>query len=46
MVNAGTTFKEVADMLGHQSLDTTAIYAKLDLETLELVALPWKGANA
>jgi integrase/recombinase XerD len=46
MVNAGATFKEVADLLGHQSLDTTAIYAKLDLESLELVASPWKGANA
>jgi integrase/recombinase XerD len=46
MVNAGATFKEVADLLGHASLTTTALYAKLDLETLEQVALPWKGGRA
>jgi site-specific recombinase XerD len=46
MVNAGATFKEVADLLGHESLNTTALYAKLDLETLQRVALPWKGGRA
>ena len=30
MVNHGATFKDVADVLGHQSLQATAIYAKLD----------------
>jgi site-specific recombinase XerC len=29
------------DFLGHQCLDTTAIYAKLDLPALREVALPW-----
>jgi site-specific recombinase XerD len=43
MVNRGASFKEVADVLGHQSLQTTAIYAKLDLEALAAVALPWPG---
>ena len=43
MVNSGASFKDVADVLGHQSLQTTAIYAKLDLESLAAVALPWKG---
>jgi integrase len=43
MVNAGATFKDVADVLGHQSLSTTSIYAKLDLETLARVALPCQG---
>jgi integrase/recombinase XerD len=37
----GTTLKEVADLLGHQSIDTTAIYTKVDLPTLAAVALPW-----
>jgi hypothetical protein len=37
------TFKEVADILGHRSLTTTGIYAKLDLPTLAQVALPWPG---
>jgi integrase/recombinase XerD len=43
MVNRGASFKEVADVLGHRSLQTTGIYAKLDLEVLASVALPWMG---
>jgi site-specific recombinase XerD len=43
MVCQGATFKEVADILGHQSVGTTAIYAKLDLPSLAQVALPWPG---
>lgn len=43
MVNRGASFKEVADILGHQSLQTTGIYAKLDLAALAEVALPWIG---
>jgi integrase len=45
MVSKGATFKEVADVLGHQSLQTTGIYAKLDLQALEAVALPWIGGG-
>ncbi|MGB5830478.1 MAG: tyrosine-type recombinase/integrase [Thiohalocapsa sp.] len=41
MVCQGASFKAVADVLGHQSLQTTGIYAKLDLEALAQVALPW-----
>jgi len=37
----GAGLKEVADLLGHRSLDTTAIYTKVDLPTLAAVALPW-----
>jgi integrase len=43
MVSKGATFKDVADVLGHQSLQTTGIYAKLDLKALAKVALPWGG---
>ena len=43
MVNQGASFKDVADVLGHRSLQTTGIYAKLDLATLSDVALPWMG---
>jgi integrase/recombinase XerD len=43
MVRQGVSFKAVADVLGHQSLQTTGIYAKLDLPTLAHVALPWPG---
>jgi site-specific recombinase XerD len=44
MLNHGASFKEVADVLGHQSIQTTGIYAKLELEALAAVALPWGGA--
>ncbi len=43
MVNKGATFKDVADVLGHRSLETTGIYAKLDLNNLLHVAMPWTG---
>jgi len=44
MVRAGATFKEVADVLGHARIETTTIYAKLDVDTLARVALPWPEA--
>ncbi|MCD4727226.1 MAG: tyrosine-type recombinase/integrase [Pirellulales bacterium] len=40
-IQAGATLKEIADLLGHRSIDTTSIYAKVDLTTLAKVALPW-----
>ncbi|HNC46918.1 MAG TPA: integrase, partial [Acidobacteriota bacterium] len=42
-VNRGVSFKEVADVLGHQKLQTTTIYAKLELTALAEVAMPWPG---
>lgn len=45
MVRSGVSFKEVADVLGHRLLETTAIYAKLDLARLAKVALPWPAAS-
>jgi integrase/recombinase XerD len=45
MVNAGVPIKSVADVLGHASIDTTAIYTKVDVTTLATVALPFpRGA--
>lgn len=41
MVRRGASLKEVADFLGHRSIDTATIYAKLDLPALHEVALPW-----
>jgi site-specific recombinase XerD len=46
MVRHGTSLKEVADVLGHCSLDTTAIYAKLDVPVLRQVARPWPEVTA
>lgn len=42
---AGADLKRVADILGHRSLDTTAIYTKLDLDRLTEVALPWPNGE-
>ena len=46
MVRRGIGFKQVADVLGHRLLETTNIYAKLDVDTLQRVALPWPGGQA
>ncbi len=45
MVNAGVPIKSVADVLGHASIDTTAIYTKVDERTLAAVALPFPGGG-
>lgn len=45
MVNHGASFKEVADVLGHRRLHTTAVYAKLDVLSLSAVAMPWPGSS-
>jgi integrase/recombinase XerD len=41
LVARGAALKEVADFLGHQSLESTTIYAKVNLPALCEVALPW-----
>ena len=41
MLNAGATLKQIADFLGHASIDTTTLYTKVDLVTLSRVAMPW-----
>jgi site-specific recombinase XerD len=38
-----TPLKTIADLLRHRSLNTTTIYAKVDLPALTQVALPWPG---
>lgn len=46
LVQGGAQFKEIADLLRHRSLDTTTIYAKVDLQALARVALPWPGRQS
>jgi len=41
LLRAGASMKEVADFLRHRSLDTSAIYAKVDVPALTEVALAW-----
>jgi site-specific recombinase XerD len=45
MIRRGATFPQVAEVLGHVDLETTALYAKLDLATLSAVAMPWPGGG-
>jgi integrase/recombinase XerD len=46
MRSEGHSLKDIADVLGHRSVDTTAIYAKLDIESLRIAALPWPGGTS
>jgi site-specific recombinase XerD len=43
MLRRGATLVHVSQVLRHQDLATTAIYAKVDLGTLRRVAQPWPG---
>ena len=46
LLNTGGTLKEVADVLRHRELDTSMIYAKVDIGRLSAVAMPWPGSAA
>ena len=41
MRSGGASLKDIADVLGHVNLGSTAIYAKIDIQELAKVALPW-----
>ncbi len=45
MLAQGASLQEISQVLRHAHLSTTAIYAKVDLERLRQVALPWPGAG-
>jgi integrase/recombinase XerD len=43
MLRHGASLAEIGELLGHRSPETTKIYAKVDLEVLRTLALPWPG---
>ena len=43
MLRQGASLSEIGDVLGHRHPDTTRIYAKVDIESLRALALPWPG---
>jgi integrase/recombinase XerD len=43
MVKAHVPLVEIAQVLRHKSLQSTAIYARVDLDTLRELAAPWPG---
>jgi integrase/recombinase XerD len=45
LVNAGASLDEVGDMLRHRSRSSTLIYARLDIDGLRSIALPWPVAG-
>jgi integrase/recombinase XerD len=45
LVGQARPIKEIADLLGHRSIDTTAIYVKVALPQLASVALPFPGGE-
>lgn len=45
MVAAGVPMPQIAQVLRHRSLQSTAIYARVDVEQLRLLAAPWPGGT-
>ncbi|MFN7998421.1 MAG: site-specific integrase [Bryobacteraceae bacterium] len=45
LLRKGCSLDEIGELLRHQSPDTTAIYAKVDLTALRSLALPWPGGG-
>jgi site-specific recombinase XerD len=46
MLRRGSLLEEIAQVLRHRSVATTAIYAKVDHGALRLLALPWPGSKS
>jgi integrase/recombinase XerD len=46
LVGQKRPIKEVADLLGHRNIDTTAIYVKVALPQLAIVPLPFPGGES
>lgn len=45
LIREGITFPSIGVLLRHRSVDSTAIYAKVDIEMLRSVAQPWQGGT-
>jgi len=41
LLRAGASLPEIGQLLRHRRVETTAIYAKVDRDTLHLIARPW-----
>jgi site-specific recombinase XerD len=41
MLRQGASLQEIADLLRHRSVETTQIYAKVDVTSLQRIAQPW-----
>jgi len=45
MLRGGASLREIGDVLRHRRIQTTTIYAKVDLVALRALALPWSGGT-
>jgi site-specific recombinase XerD len=43
LLRSGATLSEIGQLLRHKSHDTTRIYAKVDIDALRTLSLPWPG---
>ena len=46
LLRRGAPLPEIGQLLRHQSIDTTAEYAKVDRIALSRLALPWPGSES
>ena len=46
LLRRGAPLPEIGQLLRHQSIDTTAEYAKVDRIALSQLALPWPGSKS
>jgi len=46
MLREGSSLAEIGEVLRHQNVSTTEVYAKVDLLALRSLAQPWPGDNA
>jgi site-specific recombinase XerD len=45
LLRSGATLTEIGQLLRHEDHDTTRIYAKVDIEALRTLSLPWPGGS-
>ena len=43
LLRGGASFPEIGEVLRHRSPQTTSIYARVDIDALRPLALPWPG---
>jgi site-specific recombinase XerD len=46
LLRRGAGLPEIGQVLRHQSIEATAVYAKVDRQALSRLALPWPGSRS
>jgi len=46
MIRHGASLAEISQVLRHRSINSSQLYARVDLEALRGVAMPWPRAEA